>query len=1566
MSSRLPGGSCGPARGPRSLPALAIARPVTTAMVFLGLALVGIVAWEQLPVQLLPNYELPRVWIQVVHPGASPDGLERDVLRRLEGEIATISGVEEISSSASTGQASIEVAFSRDADLDLASLRVQQRLAAVKDDLPEQVLVGLQRFDTSVFSNFVMILSLRGDADLAGMRSLAEDQVVPLLQGVNGVVQVATQGGASRQLAVIVDPERARASGASLLAVREALAGVTRPVQGVGDVRDGSRTLPVVLDRRARSVSDVAIAPVGARSRLADVAELQLALASSVERYRVNGQTSVGLFAYKDPQANLIQIARDLRVVVAEFNARHSGEGRTLAIDFDAAEIIEENMDTLLDRALTGAILALLVLLVFLRDLRSVAVVGIAVPAALLVAAALFRATGLTLNVLSLLGLALSVGMLLDNSIVVLESITARREKGDSPREAAGRGVSRVLRATIAGTATTVIVFVPLFVVTTDLSPLFHELALSVALPLLASLLVALTLVPVIASRVGARRASDTRVRSPGPWGLPQPGIPRTLYSAVLRAALRAPLLTMAGLLGLVVATIVFGLPLIVVFAEPPRPSQERIELRATLPQGATTETADSVALQLEGLAEDLPELDEIRTSLREDEVTVSILFKEAGDRSGGLHVGRARERLRQQVSRVEENVKGSRIEVDPPPPQEQLGGQDIFGQGGTRETVRVHGPAGSALDNLATLVKQRVEQVHGLEGVRWDVADPRPTVEVTPNRDELARHDLSVAEVMAILWATRREGEATRTPLRLGDEDVDLALYVRGADERTIDDVRRFPLTTRGGARIPLSEVASVTTGSEPPIARRWQRERTVTITYGFDAMASGSADAVRASRAAVDRAVGDLARPEGHYVDVEHADEGLSSTRHMIYLGLALVFVVLAVTFESVTLPFLVMLSVPLAAVGVIGALVVTGTGANQFVMLALVVLLGIVVNQGILFVDRSEELRSRGASRATATLRAAHDRLRPILMTTASTTVGMIPLAVSTGGEQEIWPPFARALLGGLVSATLISLVFIPCGALAFGWLRDLLVRLTPPIVIATTAAWGLLLWWGFFVAEIVVSEPLRWLLAIPAWLLALAAARAGQYLWSGERPPDLVGDADVALRVRNARKIYGGPPRFVREFRRIDRWKDIAERAGLTASEIRSPRQARLALTWQAGALGLLGYVNSLAESSWGLFLLTIPTLAILSALAASLAVLARVPGAWPLRGWPARILPLAAAAGAWMYLLLRRREDSAADVATLVVAGIAYGTWALLHLAREGGAVGMLRRRVSPPPVVALDGVSLSFENGLYGLLGPNGAGKSTLMRLVVNLYRPTRGTVTVNGHEVHANAASIQPRIGYLPQFFGVPPRLSAREYLHHQALLAGQAEPAKRAELVEAVLSEVGLTNRADEKLGGYSGGMRQRIGIARTLLNVPRIVVVDEPTVGLDPRERIRFRNLLAELAKTRIVLLSTHVVEDIGSSCREVIVLDRGLVLFRGTPVDLVARARGHAWTCDVAEAALQALSRLHRVVTTTRMPDGIVRVRGVGPRPADATDVDATLEDAYLLLLGRSSRELPDAA
>jgi ABC-type multidrug transport system ATPase subunit len=799
------------------------------------------------------------------------------------------------------------------------------------------------------------------------------------------------------------------------------------------------------------------------------------------------------------------------------------------------------------------------------------------------------------------------------------------------------------------------------------------------------------------------------------------------------------------------------------------------------------------------------------------------------------------------------------------------------------------------------------------------------------------------------------------------------------------VADVRRFPLVTRSGARVPLGEVSVVTTGSEPPEVRRFQRARTVTVEYDFDPRTATSGAAVESVRQSVDRLAQSVAVPPGHAIEVEHADRGLSDQKKMLYLGVGLVYVVLAIAFESLLLPLLILPCVLLALIGVVWALALTGTPLNAYVMLGGIVLLGIVVNNGILFVDRSQALLAAGARRPTAVLRAAHDRLRPVLMTTSTTVLGLLPLAVSTGGQQEIWPPFGRAVIGGLVASTAISLVFVPAGTLLLGRLTDVFRRLGWPLAtlgillgLATLASLrlgpaleafaGLLhavglpdvrgSLGGLVGFDLVTNELLLWALA-PVLLVGFPALlRAAQHAWRGEGRFDLVSDdGPVDVRVRSVRKVYGGPARLLRDARVTERWRDLARRHGLGLAAIEPPSVGWSRLAWQLGLLALLAVLHVLAESAWGLFLLSLPGLLLLDGVVDSLLGGLGRPGAWPRPGWLGRLWRLGEALAAWGYLFLRQRPDSTSDDVTLVVAGIVLGAWAFLNVAGFGGLTGLARRILAPEPVEALSGVDLAFGVGLHGLLGPNGAGKSTLMRLVVNLYRATRGTVTVNGHDLVANAASLQARIGYLPQFFGVPPRLTAREYLHHQALLAGRTDAVQRARLVDEVLREVGLAERADERLGGYSGGMRQRVGIARTLLNVPRLVVVDEPTVGLDPRERIRFRNLLAELAKTRVVLLSTHVVEDIGSACQDVVVLDRGRVLFRGSPQGLVTRAEGKAWILDAAESQLTDLAKRHRVVATTRLVGGRVRVRGVGAPPAGAEAAQPTLEDAYLLLLGR---------
>ncbi|MEM7244630.1 MAG: efflux RND transporter permease subunit [Acidobacteriota bacterium] len=1579
-----------------------VRRPVAALMLFVGLGLLGVISYRSLPVQLMPDFESPELFVSASLSGASPDEIENDLLRPLEGELATIPGIDEMTSVARNGSGTVTLAFERDVDLDHANIKVQQVLESVQARLPEQANLNVNQFDTSDFSQFIMVLSFRGDTDLETMAKLTEDELIPILTAVDGVVNVSSLGGASKQIGVFLQPERAQGMGVSVLQVQQALQTVSTPVVSVGDIDDGVQRLPVLLDGRARTMSDVLSTPVGGdRLKLGQVTRVEPGIAMNAERYRVDGRTSVGLMAYKEPQANLIEVAHGLRARIEQFNRERANEGLEVSIDFDSAELIEENLALLIERATVGALLSLIVLLVFLRGLpplvvlgvglpasvlavmgherialgvallvlllikgaRPVLVVAIAAPTSLLIACDMFALADMTINLLTLLGLALSIGMLLDNSIVVLESISARRQAGVVGAAAAESGASRVLRSILAGTATTLVVFAPLAFLDIEGGELLRELALSVSFPLIASLLVAAILVPAATAWLSAELKQAQPVRLPGEHGVPRPSAARAAYSALLRFTLRSPGLCFFIGLGLVVISLIVGGPLLLVFAEGERPSTNQIRVEIEMPPGSSIDATDDLAKLVEEIAGEIDGRDEIQTTIRKEVATVTVVFPEEDEREIPVDIPKIRRDLRKRVDQVP--AGRADIQVDPPPDDGGGGPGGLPGSGGTVESVRVLGPAGADLVEHARLIKERLEQLGDISNVRWDVDSGQPALLVKADRSRLSEHGVSAQELMQVIWATRREGEGMLTPFRLGEEDIDIVLWVEEAEERELEDIRRFPLVTSTGGRIPLEALATVTTGSEASDLRRHHRQRAITLRYGFDERAVSSGQATNAARQAVDQAVASLPPPPGVHVEVEHADEQLSDGWRAFWLALGLVFMVLAMSFESLVQPFLILVCVPLAAVGAIWVMVITGTSVNVYVVLAALVLLGIVVNNGILLVDRSQALVSSGVRRTTAVMRAAHERLRPVLMTATTTIIGMVPLSVDTGGQWELWPPFARAVIGGLAASTLISLALIPAGILVFAKLGELLEQLG---VLLTLFALGIgaALFWGAIEADLLVSKPLMAVLAPCVALFFLWVTRLVQASWRGENAPAPVPAGAMDVHVRNTRKIYGRPPRWMRDWRVLRRWKELAGRYGLTASELAPPRKGRESAAWQVLLLALIVYLHGLTDSAWGLFLLSLPTIWLFDALVGSVLQALGRPGVWPppgkwRRAW--RIVEGLALVG---YVWFNLRIGQPEDILTLVVVGLIVAVHVIFQLCCEGGLIGFLGRKLAPEPVVALQGVDLQLESGLYGLLGPNGAGKSTLMRLMVNLFEPSRGRLSFNGHYLDEHGEMLQPTIGYLPQSFGTPPHLTAREYLHHQALLAGHSDTTRRTGLVEEVLAKVGLTDRADEKVGGYSGGMRQRVGIARTLLNLPQLVVVDEPTVGLDPKERIRFRNLLGDLAKDRTVLLSTHVVEDIGSSCREVIVMDGGAVLFRGAPAEFAEKATGKAWVLEIQESQLDDFTVKHRVVSTTRRPGGVVRVRAVGEPPEGAEVVTPTMEDAYLLELGKGARELGDVA
>lgn len=637
----------------------------------------------------------------------------------------------------------------------------------------------------------------------------------------------------------------------------------------------------------------------------------------------------------------------------------------------------------------------------------------------------------------------------------------------------------------------------------------------------------------------------------------------------------------------------------------------------------------------------------------------------------------------------------------------------------------------------------------------------------------------------------------------------------------------------------------------------------------------------------------------------------------------------------------------------------------------LLGFIVLLGIAVNNGIILIDAVGVLRSRfGYRRERAVLAAARSRVRPILMTTATTLLGVLPLALEFGGDFEIWPPFAITVLGGLSVSMVSTLILIPVVYMGLDqigdWLADMgLIGVA--LSLLATAATG----YGIYVRY----ESIFWagLSIIPLWIVFLTGVWIIQRVHRSRVAARRVSSAVHAIQLRNLTKIYGAPGRFVREWARDERRRGRMMKTGLDPQDRKAVRDA---LFWKLPLLALLSLFTAYFEDEIWVYLHALSLAFMVAHVGRCFADLRQwhlpAPFAPIVRLLDKVVLPLT------LIAYVHWRLD------LLSVSLATFGLWAAYRLARRlanrvrTGEIDpdalsgrLLRPRrwfyqaASALPLIgvprrefrALAGVNLEIGRGMFGLLGPNGAGKTTLMRILCRVLEPSYGSILIDGRNI-LNKGSIHGLIGYLPQHFGNYGHLSAYEFLEYRALLEGFKDRKIRETRVIESLEQVNLSERRDDPIGSFSGGMKQRLGIAQTLLHAPLIVVVDEPTAGLDPLERIRFRNLLARLSQDRIVIFSTHIVEDISGSCNRLAVLDQGRLLYTGTPGEMRNLAAGRVWDAVVPDGRFSDLEEQLKLISHQRTPDG-VRMRFLSERaPAGigAQIVDPTLEDAYLYLLG----------
>ena len=1595
------------------LDTLAIRRPVAVAMFFLALVMLGMFAWSRLPVELFPALTGDSLNVNFFRPGSEPETVEREILMPLEARVRTLPRVAETWGEVTGSGGSFTVRFERGVDIKVRELELRRIAADLARTQPRDAFLNVQANDTSDISSFVMILQATGSDDENALHDLVEELITPRLAAVPGVSQAMVVGGASRQLTVWVDPDRCAALGVTTEQVTAAVRSAAGRLRYLGSLEDEAGRTAVMLDGRPTgTISMGEVRVIASRPVLVrHVADVEIGPGRRQMLYRLNSEPAVSVIVFQEEGSNLVRLGGDLRRRIEEINQEFSTIGIRLLVSLDAADLVETQLNRLRNLGLSGFLIALAVLFLFLRQWRAVAVVAVAVPVSMATALAFLYLAGQTLNLITLFGLAAGVGLLVDNSVVVFESVQRRLERGRSPDDAAAGGIRRTARAIIAASATTAIVFVPALIVdigSTMIRNLIAISALAILLPLFGSLLVAIGLVPLLARHLAApaaiRRLTKLRQRRERFGGQVPPDATRILFAGVLASALRRPASWVTGVVAAVLLSVLAAMFLIASIGSGEAPIADQVQLAVRLPEGGTLESAVRVFERLEAIRE-VDGVDRVESLVREEGGSFTVHLVEEDERPADLTAARVRQLLRPPARRA-----GAQLmrpgEAGGPGGRAGGGGGgggggagDLLGGGPSR--VVLSGNDNEQLTNLAAQVVERLTEIEGIRSAFASVQPGPDELHVTPNRRAFDAFGVLLDDVLPMLSLAGREGTriATGFPLPSGRE---LPIVVQRQEGRrdeaqlmdgsgfdrdvSLSGLQRLRISTGVGV-LPVAALAQVRQAPASPVITHHNgvREREVMYALSPDVPRRGP------GRVAFDRnldeAIASIHRPPGTTIALDRSQESTSWFRKIVAPVVLLVLLVLAVTFESMTLPILVLLSLPLALLGSVWALVITGTGLGPMALLGALVLLGLAVNPAVLLVDRMQQhVLGGGWSAGAAALAAVRERARPVLMTSATTIAALAPLAIPTGRQNELWPPFAILVIGGLLTSTVLTLLVIPVGYVFLRRLDELFSRVGP---------WVVLTWLGTVAA---VTAPLFAFGVIETmfWQITTTVLVAGSllgltvWLLPKPRPPEPEAeDGPPRLVVRHLRKTYGLPGPVRRALRASS---DFAKRVASSGGHAFEPADARdrllplLLLLGGAVALALRMRSDLVQLGAW------IAALMIASRLLSEIRrgrgradALGRVePGG--IEGLLAALMPWAVLGAVWGPDIARDPE-----VGSFIIVAMVSAIILVIQLGRRTARLETKRReqpsrrRRGPrgvrgqmlrlwrstatrvfgldlpiDTVKALAAVSFEVERGMVGVLGPNGAGKTTLLRQLTGILDSTRGRVTLGGVPLLSVRKRLARYVGYLPQDAGLPARLTARQYLEYYAALY-QIDASERAGRISTLLREVGLDEREDEQIGGYSGGMRQRVAVARTLLRLPPIIVVDEPTVGLDPRERVRFRNLLSHLAKDRIVLFSTHVVEDVAVACERVLVLSRGRMVFDGDPASLSREAAGRvwSWTAEGDEAPVLP----EDAVLADRKPEaeGGSRLRVLAAdRPDErAEPVEPTLEDGYLWL-ARSAR------
>jgi len=1059
-----------------------VGRPVAVTMFFLAVTAVGAISLLRLPIDLLPDLAYPRLVIYTSYPNVAPAEVERLVTEPIERSIAGVPGLETVESRSREGVSLITLRFAWGTDMDFAALDVREKLDQLAPLLPDRAARPVV-FRTDPAAEPIMALSIAGPHDLWALQQLAESVFKRRLEQIDGVAHAAITGGLEREIYVELDQQRLESYALTIDDVETAIlsANATAPsgtilrgryryslrtlgeltsVDGIGDVVI-ERTRSASLDAGRVSVAGMKNKTSGTGSHagelgeyrplitLRDVARIEDRFRERESITRYNGQDAIGILLFKEAGNNAVRVAHRVDAVINELRAQHPGVAIEIAMN--QAEFVDEAIDNVLDALIQGGILAFLVLFFFLRDPRYPIAISLSIPISVIATFALLDLAGVSLNIMSLGGLALGVGMLVDNSIVVLENISRHRGHGLSGAAAAVTGATEVIGAITGATLTTIAVFGPIVYIRGIAGQLLRALSLAVSFSLLASLITSIILVPTLAARWGeATNLPRSRAR-----GLPRPigiALRRLIgplldsfdrafaslvdrYERALAAALRrrgstcaAAALLLASALGIAFTLDRAALPAI---------EQGTLRLRVELPRGTPIEETARIAAHVDSILRADPSVADVFTRVGRQGGHAGRDLEESGLNTALLEV---RLRPRTTSTAVIDRIRAQLASYPPGVVSVVSGHTTTIGRFIDADesglSIIVHGDDLELALDYARMLSHALARAPELTNVRLGADLGHPEIRVSIDHERAASFGI---EPIRIAQTIEKYMLGTRaTDLVDFDRKIPIIIGLPAELRRSLESLDILHVDG-----IPLRELVRIAEAAGPAEIRRVDQARMIPIHV--DRQGSDLAQAVAVARDVIRQhpaPAGVRADIRGENDELRRSLQGLAVA---FVLALTLVYMILAAEFESLTRPFIVLLSTPLALVGAVFALRITSAGLNAMSLIGMVILVGIAVNNAIVLVDFIDRQRRNGMSAHEAILTAARARLRPIIMTTITTLLGILPMAIGLGRGADLRAPLAIAIFGGLFTSTVLTLFVIPVAYdivdQAGRWLRSL---------------------------------------------------------------------------------------------------------------------------------------------------------------------------------------------------------------------------------------------------------------------------------------------------------------------------------------------------------------------------------------------------------------------------------------------------------------------------------------------------------------------------------------------